>query len=84
MASGPLGPGTYVFESFDPPLRITLGEGWEAFAFGGPAKNETALGEFEDRPIVYDASEIARAGVFISIGTDATSIATPTPTRIDI
>ena len=31
---------------------------------------ETALGEFEDRPVVYDASEIARAGVFISIGTD--------------
>ncbi|HXE87044.1 MAG TPA: ParB N-terminal domain-containing protein, partial [Hyphomicrobiaceae bacterium] len=31
---------------------------------------ETALGEFEDRPIVYDPSEIARAGVFISIGTD--------------
>jgi ParB family chromosome partitioning protein len=33
---------------------------------------ETALGEFEDRPIVYDASEIARAGVFVSIGTDGT------------
>jgi ParB family chromosome partitioning protein len=33
---------------------------------------ETALGEFEDRPVVYDASEIARAGVFISIGTDGT------------
>src|SRR5262245_49867098 len=31
---------------------------------------ETALGEFEDRPIVYEAPEIARAGVFISIGTD--------------
>jgi ParB family chromosome partitioning protein len=31
---------------------------------------ETALGEFEDRPVVYDAAEIARAGVFISIGTD--------------
>ena len=31
---------------------------------------ETALGEFEERPIVYDASEIARAGVFVSIGTD--------------
>jgi ParB family transcriptional regulator, chromosome partitioning protein len=31
---------------------------------------ETALGEFEDRPVVYDASEIARAGVFVSIGTD--------------
>ena len=33
---------------------------------------ETALGEFEDRPVVYDPSEIARAGVFISIGTDGT------------
>jgi ParB family chromosome partitioning protein len=33
---------------------------------------ETALGEFEDRLIAYDASEIARAGVFISIGTDGT------------
>ena len=33
---------------------------------------ETALGEFEDRPIVFDPSEIARAGVFISIGTDGT------------
>jgi ParB family chromosome partitioning protein len=31
---------------------------------------ETALGEFEERPVVYDAMEIARAGVFISIGTD--------------
>ena len=33
---------------------------------------ETALGEFEQRPVVYDASEVARAGVFISIGTDGT------------
>jgi ParB family transcriptional regulator, chromosome partitioning protein len=33
---------------------------------------ETALGEFEERPVVYDAAEIARAGVFISIGTDGT------------
>ncbi len=33
---------------------------------------EMALGEFEERPVVYDASEIARAGVFISIGTDGT------------
>jgi ParB family chromosome partitioning protein len=33
---------------------------------------ETALGEFEERPIVYDAAEIARAGVFINIGTDGT------------
>jgi ParB family transcriptional regulator, chromosome partitioning protein len=33
---------------------------------------ETALGEFEDRPVVYDAMEIARAGVFVSIGTDGT------------
>jgi ParB family chromosome partitioning protein len=31
---------------------------------------ETALGAFEERPVVYDPSEIARAGVFISIGTD--------------
>ena len=33
---------------------------------------ETALGEFEERPIVYDASDVARAGVFVSIGTDGT------------
>jgi ParB family chromosome partitioning protein len=33
---------------------------------------ETALGEFEQRPVVYDGAEIARAGVFISIGTDGT------------
>ncbi|HEX5957947.1 MAG TPA: ParB N-terminal domain-containing protein, partial [Hyphomicrobiaceae bacterium] len=33
---------------------------------------ETALGEFEDRPVVFDPSEVARAGVFISIGTDGT------------
>jgi ParB family chromosome partitioning protein len=33
---------------------------------------ETALGEFEGRPVVYDPSDIARAGVFISIGTDGT------------
>jgi ParB family chromosome partitioning protein len=33
---------------------------------------ETALGEFEDRSVVYDAAEVARAGVFISIGTDGT------------
>jgi ParB family chromosome partitioning protein len=31
---------------------------------------ETALGEFEERPVVYDPSEIARAGVFVSIGSD--------------
>jgi ParB family transcriptional regulator, chromosome partitioning protein len=31
---------------------------------------ETALGEFEERPVVFDPSEITRAGVFISIGTD--------------
>jgi ParB family chromosome partitioning protein len=31
---------------------------------------ETALGEFEQRPVVYDPSEIARAGVFVSIGRD--------------
>jgi ParB family chromosome partitioning protein len=28
---------------------------------------ETALAEFEDRPIVYDPAEIVRAGVFVSI-----------------
>ena len=33
---------------------------------------ETALGEFEQRPIAYDPSEVARAGVFISIGSDGT------------
>jgi ParB family chromosome partitioning protein len=33
---------------------------------------ETALGEYEQRPVVYDPSEIPRAGVFISIGTDGT------------
>jgi ParB family chromosome partitioning protein len=33
---------------------------------------ETALGEFEQRPVVYDASEIARAGVFVTIGSDGT------------
>jgi ParB family chromosome partitioning protein len=33
---------------------------------------ETTLGEFEERPVVYDPSELARAGVFISIGTDGT------------
>jgi ParB family chromosome partitioning protein len=33
---------------------------------------ETALGEYEQRPVVYDASEVARAGVFISIGSDGT------------
>jgi ParB family chromosome partitioning protein len=33
---------------------------------------ETALTEFEERPIVYDPSELARAGVFISIGSDGT------------
>ena len=33
---------------------------------------ETALGEFEQRPVVYDPSELARAGVFISLGTDGT------------
>jgi ParB family chromosome partitioning protein len=36
------------------------------------AEIETALGEFEDRPVVYDSAETARAGVFVSIGTDGT------------
>jgi ParB family chromosome partitioning protein len=31
---------------------------------------ETALEAFEDRPVVYDPAEIARAGVFISIDSD--------------
>src|SRR5512145_244229 len=33
---------------------------------------ETALGEFGQRPVVYDPLEIARAGVFVSIGRDGT------------
>jgi ParB family chromosome partitioning protein len=33
---------------------------------------ETALGEYERRPVVYDPSEIARAGVFVSIASDGT------------
>ena len=28
---------------------------------------ETALAAFEDRPVSYDPTEIARAGVFVSI-----------------
>jgi ParB family transcriptional regulator, chromosome partitioning protein len=31
---------------------------------------ETVLAAFEDRPVVYDAAEIARAGVFVSIDRD--------------
>ena len=31
---------------------------------------ETALAAFEDRPVNYDSAEIARAGVFVSIGSD--------------
>jgi ParB family chromosome partitioning protein len=31
---------------------------------------ETALAEYEQRPVVYDPTEIACAGVFISIGSD--------------
>src|SRR4051794_36882813 len=31
---------------------------------------ETALAEFEDRPISFDPAEIARAGVFVSIDSD--------------
>jgi ParB family transcriptional regulator, chromosome partitioning protein len=31
---------------------------------------ETALEAFEERPVVYDPSEIARAGVFVSIDSD--------------
>src|SRR5262245_17805436 len=33
---------------------------------------ETALGEYEQRPVVYDPTEIARAGVFVNIGGDGT------------
>jgi ParB family chromosome partitioning protein len=32
----------------------------------------TALAEYEHRPVAYDPTEIARAGVFFSIGTDGT------------
>jgi len=31
---------------------------------------ETALAAFKDRPVSYDPAEIARAGVFVSIGSD--------------
>jgi ParB family chromosome partitioning protein len=31
---------------------------------------ETALGQFDDRPVTYDPADIARAGVFVSIGPD--------------
>ena len=31
---------------------------------------ETALAAFEERPVVYDPAEIARAGVFVSIDSD--------------
>src|SRR5216683_1801681 len=31
---------------------------------------ETALAAFEERPVRYDAAEIGRAGVFVSIGSD--------------
>jgi ParB family transcriptional regulator, chromosome partitioning protein len=31
---------------------------------------ETALAAFEDRPRSYDPAEVARAGVFVSIGSD--------------
>src|SRR5262245_41661535 len=33
---------------------------------------ETALAEYEQRPVVYDPTEIARAGVFVNIGGDGT------------
>ena len=36
------------------------------------ARSRRRWGSIEQRPVVYDASEIARAGVFISIGTDGT------------
>jgi len=31
---------------------------------------ETALSQFDDRPVTYDPADIARAGVFVSIGPD--------------
>ncbi len=31
---------------------------------------ETALGQFDDRPVTYDPADVARAGVFVSIGSD--------------
>ena len=31
---------------------------------------ENALGQFDDRPVTYDPADIARAGVFVSIGPD--------------
>lgn len=33
---------------------------------------ETALAVFDDRPVIYDSAEIARAGVFVSIDGDGT------------
>ncbi|MEH3099681.1 ParB/RepB/Spo0J family partition protein [Sphingomonas adhaesiva] len=33
---------------------------------------ETALAAFDERPVPYDPAEIARAGVFVSIGNDGT------------
>ncbi len=34
------------------------------------AELETALAAFEDRPVIFDPTEIARAGVFVSIGSE--------------
>ena len=46
LENGPLEPGTYTFDGFGEPLSFTLGEGWEAFVFEEPGKNETQLGQF--------------------------------------
>ncbi|KTQ96317.1 DNA-binding protein [Aureimonas ureilytica] len=35
---------------------------------------ETALAAFDERPVQYDPAEIARAGVFVSIGNDGTLV----------
>lgn len=46
LEGGQLGPGTYEIQDFGEPMTITLGEGWEAFVFEGPDKNEIQIGEF--------------------------------------
>ena len=46
LANGPLVPGVYAIERFGEPMTITLGEGWEAFVYEEPDKNETRVGEF--------------------------------------
>lgn len=46
LENGPLEPGAYSIERFGEPITITLGEGWEAFVYEEPDKNETRVGEF--------------------------------------